>query len=331
MKDGLSVQANLLLREGRYKEALSLYREIKSTTGSVAWDWNIRSLEKKLNLERTTFIKKDLCTVLAETAEIERVYVANLKHREDRRRRITMELRKFGIGPESLSVIDAVHGVNNERALQLFEHFKIADSARFESIASTPEEVLKYDRAHSTPGIIGYLLTQELIIKDAIARGYKRILILDDDVFFAENACALIDKFFSGVKNWKIVHLGASEHSPPDSKDLQERLSQAKQCGYYNPIPYKTCGSFAVAYDASVFSKLLQLIGEFVGVYDRAILSYFYKKYPTECFTLRPAACCADVSESDIQEARNMSEHAMRMGWDISRYAEYLNSTVRHL
>lgn len=322
--NGLANRANGLMRDGEYASALVIYRNLKTLTNSGAWDWQIRSLETKLKLERSVFLNQELGLILKNTAGIERIYVANLAHRQDRKNRLTTELVKFGISLTDVSFIEAVHGATSPKALQLFDHFRVADPKAYESISALPNDVLVHDRAHSSAGVIGYLLTQEQIIEDAIQKEYRKILVLDDDVFFSGQAALLAHKFFNQVRDWMIVHLGASEHSPTSDELLQAALDQVKRCGYYNPIPYKTCGSFAVAYDAKVLDILLGLVRDYVGVFDRAILSYFYNNYPTQCFTLRPAACCADVSESDIREARNMNEHALRMGWDISRYREYL-------
>jgi GR25 family glycosyltransferase involved in LPS biosynthesis len=323
MKTGLSRQANELVRSGKYFKALEAYRNLKSVSGLSSWDWNIRALERRLGTDRTVFVSSEFGGILREHAGIERIYIANLKHRTDRKVRFVTEFSKYGINPLDIEIVEAVNGATDSQAQGLFELFKIADSSKFESIRAVPKEVLEYDRSHSSLGVIGYLLTQKIILRDALSKGYKRILVFDDDVFFSKQACELIYRFFKQRIDWRIVHLGSSEHSPKASDGLRRRLRQASICGYYNPIPYQTCGSFAVAYDCSIFIKLLQLVTEYVGVYDRSILSYFYNSIPGLCFTLHPAACCADVSESDIRDSRTMNEHALRMGWDMSRYAEY--------
>lgn len=324
MKAGLAAQANQFVRSGKYAEALEVYRNLRSATGLSSWDWNIRSLELRLGADRSAFLYKELGSILREYAGIEQVYVANMPHRIDRKRRIVKELAKFGINSADIEIVEAINGATNLTGVELFERFKTADRSKFDSTRTVPQHVLEYDRSHSSPGVIGYLLTQELILKDALSKGHKKILVLDDDVFFSPQACKLTYEFFKRGLDWRIVHLGASEHSPKDSGVLQRKLDQATTTGYYNPIPYKTCGSFAVAYDQSVLNKLLQLVTEYMGVFDRSVLSYFYTQMPDLCFTLRPAACSADVNDSDIRGSRPLVEHASRMGWDISRYAEYL-------
>jgi GR25 family glycosyltransferase involved in LPS biosynthesis len=318
-------RANALILKCEYSAALDLYRILKGITGGVAWDWQIRDLEKKLKLTRTIFYNQELGIVLRDIAKISHIYVANLVLREDRRKRVLTEFFKYGILLKDVSFVDAVHGALSNEARKLFENFKISDSAKYESLSGVPVEVLEHDRANSSLGAIGYLLTQNIIITDALKNGYRRILVFDDDVFFSSQAPMLAYQFFNKVNDWMIVHLGVSEHSPATDDMWLKKLDQANRCGFYNPIPYKTCGSFAVAYDSRILEKLLKLLSEYVGIYDRATLSYFYRNYPDQCYALRPAACCADVSESDIREAREMTVHALRMGWDISRYAEYIS------
>lgn len=324
--NGQANHANSLMREGEHERALEIYQNLKNLTNSSSWDWQIRSLEKKLKTERTVFLNQELGQILKQIGKIERIYVANLVHRQDRRIRITTELVKFGFSSDDVSFVEAIYGASSPNALQLFDHFRIADPKSYKSISALPNDVLAHDRAYSSVGVIGYLLTQEQIIQDAIENGFKKILVLDDDVFFSSEAPLLAYRFFNQVNNWMIVNLGASEHSCSSDKLLQFALAQANRSGYYTPIPYKTCGSFAVAYDVKVLDTLLEIIKEYVGVFDRALLSFFYSNYPDQCYVLRPAACCADVTESDIREARCMEEHALRMSWDISRHKEYLIS-----
>ena len=169
MKAGLAAQANQFVRAGKYSEALEAYRNLRSATGLSSWDWNIRSLELRLGAGRTVFLHKDLGIILRECAGIERIYIANLKHRTDRKRRIVTELAKFGVSSADIEIVEAVNGATNCAALDLFDRFKTADFSKYDSTRTVPQRVLEYDRFHSTPGVIGYLLTQELIIKDALS------------------------------------------------------------------------------------------------------------------------------------------------------------------
>jgi hypothetical protein len=93
--------------------------------------------------------------------------------------------------------------------------------------------------------------------------------------------------------------------------------------GYYHPIPLTTCGSFAVCYDAAIIPWLLELVNEYSGYFDRHILGTLYATRREKCYALWPAACCADVTQSEIRDSRDMLQHSELMGWDISRFEEY--------
>jgi hypothetical protein len=324
IKEGYARRANLLMINGDHASALSIYRDLKNITNSGAWDFHIKTLEQRLGIKRSILLNRELGQILKNIVGIEKIYVANLAKRRDRKERLTAELIRFGVSLTDVCFIEAICGFSSAKAMQLYENFRIADAERYKSIATVPADVLTYDRNNSSVGVIGYLLTQELIIEDAIRNRHKKILVLDDDIFFSSQATSLIHQFFNQVKDWKIVLLGASEHSSAAEDKFQNAMSHARHCGYYTPFPYKTCGSFAVAYDSSILDKLLELTREYVGVFDRSVLSYFYKKIPSQCYVIKPGACCADVSESDIREARYMRKHAIQMGWDISRYRQYL-------
>jgi hypothetical protein len=316
MLGGRAKKAGELYSNGQFIEALNLYRSLKFETKLSAWDWHIASIEKKMNLERGTYCSFELGSILKTVAGIEKIYVGNLRHRSDRRRRLIMEFSRHGIKNDYYDIFESVHGASDPKALDLFNFFKSADKSLYKSISSVSGDILEADRLNSTPGVIGYLLTQEKIINHAMQNAYKKILVCDDDIFFSDQACHIVNKFFSNIKKWKIVLLGSSEYSPRKDIKINE--------GYYIPIPFRTCGSFAVMYHHSILEELKSLICEYVGVFDRSILSYFYERYKGECFSLTPPACFADVSDSDIRGNRDMELHAADMRWNIgNRYKDY--------
>lgn len=109
---------------------------------------------------------------------IDRVFVINLKHRTDRKKRIISELNRVGIKnyeffvgiqPKSLSdIIKWNPGFLKDRPAWLKDE--------------SDESFLKYKL-----GSLGCLLSHYNVIKIALERKYKQILILEDDVIFHSN------------------------------------------------------------------------------------------------------------------------------------------------
>lgn len=312
-----------LYKLGQHKDALDGYYKLKNLTSSNAWDWNIRDLEIKLELKRSTFFNKELGKFLINIAKIDRIYILNLSHRTDRKKRTQIELSKFGINDDIVSYIDSVNGYTSELAADLYTKFQIANPVNFLTLKDVPHDVVEYDQTHVTKGDIGYLLTQEIVFNDVLNNNYKRFLVFDDDFFFTAKATSIVYNFFCNCSEWQIVNFGASEHSSRTSAEYEYLIKFSGKKNFYHPIPYKTCGSFAIAYDSIIVPEILSLLVEYVGIYDRTILGHFYRTKPEMCFTIKPEACCANVTESDIREPRNMHLHAEKMGWDISRFNEY--------
>ncbi len=216
-----------------------------------------------------------------------------------------------------------MHGDSDPRAIRLHERFKSRPVPESLYGLTYPAEILAYDKENSTPGVFAYLLSQERVFRDALEHGYNRIAVFDDDIFFPPTAAETLRRFSKKVSDWKVLLLGASNYFEPDFDPKDSFFPTAEALGYYWPIPLTTCGSYAVCYEKSIFSVLLELINDFSGYYDGHILGSLYKKHPGNCYALWPAACCADVTESEIRSPRDIQMHSSLMGWDVSRFSEY--------
>jgi len=93
---------------------------------------------------------------------VDAVFVINLPERIDRRRRMDAVLSSIGMSFEQ----DNVH---------LFPAVKAAEAAGFPS-----------------PGVHGCFLSHKTVFEQARAAGYQRVLILEDDVEFAQKSLSLI-------------------------------------------------------------------------------------------------------------------------------------------
>jgi GR25 family glycosyltransferase involved in LPS biosynthesis len=126
--------------------------------------------------------------------KVEHVYLINLDERKDRLESATNECKKIGLTFERISAV-------NGSALNL-----------------TVQSYSPFDDLYWNAGAYGLLLTTLNILKDAKAKGYKSILILEDDVYFRPEINDLTDQNFVDLpQDWHMVLFGA-EHCLKPSK-----------------------------------------------------------------------------------------------------------------
>ncbi|WP_028978948.1 glycosyltransferase family 25 protein [Sporocytophaga myxococcoides] len=114
-------------------------------------------------------------------------YLINLKHRKDRLDRALSECKNFDFEPE---IITAVYG---------------------------KDHLDKFINPHGIPeyawnsGSMGLSMTTAKIIQDAKLKGYKSILILEDDVEFNNGLSKrLADNFHTIPSDWEMILMGGA-------------------------------------------------------------------------------------------------------------------------
>tara|TARA_R100000908_G_C3731354_1_gene130628 strand:- start:339 stop:974 length:636 start_codon:yes stop_codon:yes gene_type:complete len=122
---------------------------------------------------------------------VDKVYAINLKSSEDRRNNIYSECHKIGTHFKLVEAIDGrkenVHWVKND----------------WNS---------KYDGW--TQGAAGLVHTTIGIIKEAKAKKYKSIMIMEDDIVFRHGAYKTAKNLFKTLpKNWELFHLAHQNYS----------------------------------------------------------------------------------------------------------------------
>ena len=154
---------------------------------------------------------------------------------------------------------------------------------------------------------VGCMLTHYNIIEDAKKNNYKRILVFEDDILFIED---FHNKFNEKIKNiskdWVLLYLGATQHS----------IINEYYKDYY--IPHVTDGTFAVAFDSSIYDEIL--LDKDIDFPIDGKLHRLQKKYNNKCFVLFPNLIIADVSDSDIRKSRNNDEFRKKMKWNLENY-----------
>jgi len=122
---------------------------------------------------------------------VDKVYAINLKSSKSRRNNIYNECHKIGTHFELVEAIDG----------------------REENVDYVKNDWnSKYDGW--TQGAAGLVYTTIGIIKDAKAKKYKSIMILEDDIIFIGNTTQFAKNCFNSLpKNWELFHLTHQNYS----------------------------------------------------------------------------------------------------------------------
>lgn len=327
-------EANRLYQAGKYKEALQLYTELKSLFGNSIVQFNIDQCLRKIevsNLEvnlgpldkitsqpltqKASWASKKKNGILNEF--FDHVYVVNLKHHVEKRLKIAQHLHLHGVNYE---LFEAVNGYEGE-PLILWNSYK--DKPVGEGFVRFPNmievEKKRKTKLIESAGAIGYIFSYVNILKDAKSRGFKNILILEDDVLLDKDFDSKAQNFMNCISpKWKILQFGASQYG---WKGIDDQSSKSK--GYYHPRRIDdctTCGSFAIAINMEIADEIIEAVTAFEAPFDHAPLGYIYEKYLGECFVCYPNIVMPDVSDSSIRGKRDQVSHAKRVRWIFENF-----------
>lgn len=142
---------------------------------------------------------------------VDKVYAINLKSSKDRRQNIITQCHSIGTHFE---IVDAIDG-------------------RKEDVSWVQNEYnSKYDGW--TQGAAGLVYTTINIIKDAKKKGYKTIMIMEDDIVFRPGAYKEAKKLLSGLpSDWEILHLAAQHFKAPKRMGNLLKCAGAWSCQIY--------------------------------------------------------------------------------------------------
>jgi GR25 family glycosyltransferase involved in LPS biosynthesis len=243
------------------------------------------------------------------------IYVVNLARRADRREEMLKKLTRLKIKAEFFPAED---GTSEENLKEFSEYYHTP----IDPEKANEVEIRLKRKAIFSPGEWGTLKSYRNIFLDAASRGFEKILCLEDDVIFAKNFEELFNKAARIIpENWKILYLGASQHSWQENADIitpSDKFDDKIPVKYY--LPLNTDGAFAFGASKQVFSYLITEIEKMNCAFDSGALRRATKAFTGECFVLNPNLIIADVSESDIRAGRKQSDFAKIARWDLNFY-----------
>jgi hypothetical protein len=231
----------------------------------------------------------------------DRIYVLNLDRRPDRWDHMKKNLDKLGVyNYERFSATDGSQAPH----YQEWKHYS--------KMPLTRHELIRYKRkAIGSSGSWAILKASYRMLRDAKERGFKRILVLQDDLLFHKNFLAEFAKIPSYVKNdWKLLYLGATQHN-------WTRVLKSKH--YYYPAGTAD-GAFAVGIDSSIFDELMKEIIKFNMPFDSGALRTLQERYLYDSIVLDPNLIIADIRDSDLRHSRDLVTFGKRFRWDVDLY-----------
>ncbi len=227
----------------------------------------------------------------------DRIFVLNLDKRQDRRK--AMEKKLFQAGITNYTFFKAIDGTQEPA----YSHYL---------------NKIKINNFFESPGAFGILCSIINLLCFAKNKGYKKILILEDDAIFHQNFYKLFSERIKNINNnWKLLYLGT----------MMERIILEQSCIYNNGFletSRSIAGAFAVGINLSIFDELIYLIKTTNKPWDIGPLSDINKKYmknnKNEVIILYPYLVIAQTNDSNLRESVSLNSSASKYGWDLFNF-----------
>lgn len=222
-------------------------------------------------------------------------YIYGLHINQKEKNRLNSIKNKFDI---KINLFEGIDG-----KIYLEDKYKEYLSKPFE----TNWEILKKKKRLSI-GAFGHLYSFINIINHAKQNNFNKILILEGDILIHYNIFELFIKFKKNISDYKILYLGAGIWN--------ENI--ILKSTYY--IPNETTGTFAIAFDKSIYDELLFVWEKKINPTDICLFELCLK-YKNECYVIYPNIIICNLENSSIQEKKNRSYLYKKFNWDLNLYS----------
>lgn len=310
MKQYKVTEAVKQFNAGNYEAALEAFTAAAAIYGEKSFDYNIKLCKQRLSKPKAGTISSNKSFV---NEYFDHVYLVNLPQHTERRLKSAVQLRQVGIEFELFTAINGYVGAPREA----YDAYLRRGLGKLKRYAQYNEQEIRRGKPFiESPGAVGYIYTYLSILQDAKAKGYKRFLILEDDVILCRNFDSRLRSFVSKIsQDWKILQLGASQYGWESVNE-----ADAEAAGYYYPRRLDTCGSFAIAFDHSVIDDVIAAESAFDAPFDHLPMGEIYERHLKKNFVAYPNLVMPDVTESSIRGKRCQFSHAARMKWAIDDF-----------
>ena len=237
----------------------------------------------------------------------DKVFLVNLKVRHDRLAFMKYKLRKSGI--ENYSVVSAVNGYSDEM-IKLFDMYK---NRKY------------YYGIITSPGAIGLIYTWKKMLKESIKSGYKRILILEDDVYFHKNFLIKLKDNVETHEKFNIVMLGGNQLRW-DKEQTNMILSDNKY--YYSDDKWCcTYGTYGISLDRQAINVIYNAIKGDLHETSMTIdvcINTFVRNKKISGVILYPNIIIPETRDSDNMGTRKLIDISTGRNWILNNY-EFIN------
>lgn len=193
------------------------------------------------------------------------IYYINMDKRTDRRQHMEQQLSKFNLAAARVVGVDG-------KTLQWHPNLGALST-------------------YWNNGALGYCLSYQNALIDAIKNKYQRVLIMDDDAVLSDNFLEVLEKAFKTLPNdWHLLYLAANhnkESMPTAADRISESLFRLKG----------SVGSHAVIINRPAFETILNYASNPYGPLD-VYLSVYQQICP--CFITYPGLATQLPGRSDI-------------------------------
>jgi glycosyltransferase involved in cell wall biosynthesis len=302
---------------GNYGDAYELYQAAAARYGRKNFQYNLSACEKRLGKKKAVSDNVKLSSQKEVASSVnqyfDNIYLVNLQHKKENRLKTATHLAKNNMRFE---LFEATNGYVGE-ALDRYQKYASTPTGGMTRYASFNEKEVKRGKKYiESAGAVGYICTYLRILQDAKNKGYKRFLILEDDVVLANN---FEDKFLEFIKyvddDWKLLQLGASQYGWESVNEIE-----ANRNGHYLPRRLDTCGSFAIAFDCSIIDELIEAEKFFEAPFDHLPMGEIYERYLGKCYVAFPNLVMPDVADSSIRGGRCQYTHGAKMKWPLDQF-----------
>lgn len=241
------------------------------------------------------------------------VFMVNLKNHTGKRLKTFAHLGHHGIRPR---IWQATNGYSWENLAE-FEKYKSRPLGNLHFAEFSEREKKRGSHFIGSPGAWGYIKTYVNILKYSQRKGYRRILIFEDDVILHTQFEQRLKTLLAIIGDtWKVIQLGASQYDWESVNDIDE----AAKLGYYLPQMLHTCGSFAICIDMSIADELLEYLSHMDAPFDHIPIGRIYENHRGKCFVAFPNIVIPDVTESSIRHNRDQKSHSEKMKWRLDEF-----------
>ena len=248
----------------------------------------------------------------------EHVYIISLKKCINKRERCINQLLKYNISNyEFFDAVDTISG----------NFYNIL----YEKITS------KYDKDFITnnyqKGALGCLLSHLNVLKDAKEKGYKSILILEDDFLINNKFNEEYGKLVKNIPDdWDYIYFGKKQGKesalPKNMRHIYP--SNIMSINKVNDFVYKpnyfTYATHSICIKDTIYDVLIERYNTLCAPVDLIVMS-LYEKY--NFYTVYNDLFITSY-ESDIRETNSLKESVL-WNWDFSKYFNVNNLQIKNI